>query len=84
MRENAYNLQQAVCYRCSHLMPDISQTSIIASSAGPVMMCDQPCAAEAMGKGASLEPGSYPTTNIRIVAAPATASPRTGSTSTSN
>ena len=70
MKEHAYNLQQAICGRCRQPMPDISQTSIINSADGPVLMCDNPCAAQALGKDTRLEPGSYPTDHIRIVADP--------------
>ena len=70
MKQHAWNAQQARCGQCGEFLPDIAQTSIMNGPAGPLLMCDRPCAARALGHHELLPHGSYPTDPIRIVADP--------------
>ncbi len=70
IKEQVWNAQQGRCGQCGQSLTDIAQTSIMNSPVGPMLMCDRPCAAQAMGKGITLQPGSYPTDPIKIVADP--------------
>ena len=70
IKQHAWNAQQARCGQCSEFLTDIAQTSIMNGPAGPLLMCDRPCAARALGHGDPLPHGSYPTDPIRIVADP--------------
>ena len=70
IKEQAWNVQQGRCGQCGEALTDIAQTSIMKGAAGPMLMCDRPCAAQALGKETTIQPGSYPTDRIRIVADP--------------
>ena len=70
IKEQAWNAQEGRCGQCHESMADISRTSIINVPGGPMLLCDHPCAARAMGRDELLPPGNYPTDPIRIVADP--------------
>lgn len=70
MKEQAWNVQQGKCGQCHQELTDITRSSILNSPAGPMLLCDEPCAARAMGRETPLPPGSYPTDPIVIVADP--------------
>ena len=70
MKEQAWNVQQGKCGQCHEELVDIARSSIVNSPAGPMLICDEPCAARAMGRENPLPHGSYPTDPIVIVAAP--------------
>ena len=70
MKEQAWNVQRGRCGQCHQKLTDIAHSSIMNSPAGPMLLCDDPCAARAMGREDPLPPGSYPTDPIRIVADP--------------
>ena len=70
MKEQAWNVQQGKCGQCHEELVDIARSSIVNSPAGPMLLCDEPCAARAMGRENPLPHGNYPTDPIVIVADP--------------
>ena len=70
MKEQAFNVQGGQCGQCHRPMAGIEEASIMRGPAGPRLLCDYPCAAQAMGVDQTPPPGLYSPEIIRIVADP--------------
>lgn len=70
MKEQAFNVQGSECGQCHCPMNRIEEASLMRGPSGPLLLCDHPCAAAALGLDQVPPPGKYPTDHIRIVADP--------------
>ena len=70
LKEQAFNVQGGQCGQGRRPMAGIEESSLMRGPIGPLLLCDYPCAAAALGLDQVPPPGKYPTDPIRIVADP--------------
>lgn len=70
IKEQAFNVQGGECGQCRRPMAGIAEAAIMRGPAGPLLLCDYPCASQALGLDQTPPPGLYSPESIRIVADP--------------